>query len=87
MNEKIFLDLLDHYELDQNARAFCLQSPGLKQAEADCFALIEQVRNVMGYDFSDELESKIIKYLDLSVQAYYLLGLGLRQEILGALLG
>lgn len=86
MNEKIFLYLLDELEMRKDIEPFYQQVPELEQAEHDCFALMEQVKNTMGYDFFDQLEEKVIKFLDLSVQAYYLLGLGLRQEVLRALL-
>lgn len=87
MNEKIKKLFLENPGLEDEIYAFCKQLPELEQAHNDCYALLRQVEASMGYSFSAQMEETINYYWSFLTKAYYLFGLGLRQDVLGVLMG
>jgi len=73
--------------LDEKIHEFCKTLPEYQQARARYDALEEQIDRAMGRKFYLEFERVRNEYMAQEVQAYYRFGLGLRQEVLSALLG
>lgn len=72
-------------EIDQAAHQLCQTIPGFSDIEQTYEALAEQVRSAAGNDLYDQFYTQLIRYTDHEVQAYYSLGLGLREELLKTL--
>ena len=74
-------------EIDEAADHLCQSLPGFSAAKQAYDDLSEQLRAAAGYDLYDRYFSQLIRYTGYEVQAYYSLGLGLREDVLQALGG
>ena len=72
-------------EIDEAADHLCQSLPGFSAAKQAYDDLSEQLRAAAGHDLYDRYFSQLIRYTDYEVQAYYSLGLGLREDVLQAL--
>ena len=72
-------------EIDEAADRLRQPLPGFHEAEQDYDDLAKQIRAVAGYDLYDRYFAQLIRYTNYEVQAYYSLGLGLREDIVKAL--
>ena len=72
-------------EIDEAADHLCQSLPGFSAAKQAYDDLSEQLRAAAGYDLYDRYFSQLIRYTGYEVQAYYSLGLGLREDVLQAL--
>lgn len=78
--------LWDNPNLPEEIQKFSRTIPGVESANQSYSAMLKQVEKQMGYEFSARLEEEFNSYCLSESYAHYLFGLGLRQEILGALL-
>lgn len=72
-------------EIDEAADHLCQSLPGFSAAKLAYDDLSEQLRAAAGHDLYDRYFSQLIRYTGYEVQAYYSLGLGLREDVLQAL--
>ena len=72
-------------EIDEAADHLCQSLPGFSAAKQAYDDLSEQLRAAAGHDLYDRYFSQLIRYTGYEVQAYYSLGLGLREDVLQAL--
>ena len=72
-------------EIDEAADHLCQSLPGFSTAKQAYDDLSEQLRAAAGHDLYDRYFSQLIRYTGYEVQAYYSLGLGLREDVLQAL--
>ena len=72
-------------EIDEAADHLCQSLPGFSEAKQAYDHLSEQVRDLAGHDLYDQYFAQLIRYTGYEVQAYYSLGLGLREDVLQAL--
>ena len=85
MSRRIESAFWDTPELSAKVYAYCHSIPEFGKAEEDYENLFQDLEEKLGYERMQEVEDCFLHYLAQSVQAYYLFGLGLRQEILWAL--
>lgn len=84
--QDLFAELLwRSVEIDEAAARLCQTLPGFQEAEQTYEVLSEQLRTAAGRDLYDHYFSQLIRYTNYEVQAYYSLGLGLREDIVKAL--
>lgn len=72
-------------EIDKAADQLCKTLPGFQEARQAYHALADQIQAAAGFDLYDRYFTQLVHYTDYEVQAYYSLGLGLRQDIVQAL--
>ena len=72
-------------EIDGAADRLCQTLPGFSDTKQIYDELSEQVREAAGHSLFDEYFSQLIHYSNYEIQAYYSLGLGLREDIVKAL--
>lgn len=72
-------------EITEAAHRLCLTLPGCQEAMENCERLAEQVRNAAGSELYDQYFDQLMRFTGYEVQAYYSLGLGLREEVFQAL--
>ena len=68
-------------EIDEAADRLCRSLPGFAQAEQEFDDLAKQVSAIVGYDLYDRYFTRLTRCTSYEAQAYYALGLGLREEI------
>ena len=85
MNNLIKTLFCENPYLMEQVYAYCKTFPGYTQAERTYEALAEQMRQTMGKEFYFAYEEALNAYMAREVHAYYLFGLGLRQELLASL--
>ena len=64
---------------------FCNARPTYERAKQTYEAFAQRIDDCMGRDFYLRYEQALNDYIAQEVYAYYLFGLGLRQEVLSAL--
>ena len=72
-------------EIDEAADRLRQTLPGFHEAEQGYDDLAKQIRDAAGYDLYDRYFAQLIRYTNYELQAYYSLGLGLREDIVKAL--
>ncbi len=77
---------LDNPYIPEQVCTFCNQLPEFRKAEQDYERSAEVLRTRLGTEY-DAFEETLSWYLAQYSKAYYLFGLGLRQEVLSALEG
>lgn len=75
---------LENPYIPEQIYQFCNQLPEFQKAEQDYEASAAKLRARLGPDY-DDFEETLSWYLAQYSKAYYLFGLGLRQEVLSAL--
>lgn len=85
MNKIIHTLFRDNPHLPEQIYAFCNQLPEFLEAERAYEKESEKLRTQLGPDQFDAFDEILTQYLAQYVHAYYLFGLGLRQEVLSAL--
>ena len=76
---------LDNLELDEAIAAFLAQNPEFVQAEQEYNATAQEIAQTVDRELYDRFECRLGRYLARLSDAYYLFGLGLRQEVLRAI--
>ena len=76
---------LDNPCIPEQAWAFCSQLPEFRKAEQTYENAVEKLRAQLGEAEFNSFDEILTQYLARYVQAYYLFGLHLRQEVLSAL--
>lgn len=71
--------------IDEAAHRLRQTLPGFHEAERTYESLSEQLRAAAGHDLYDRYFTQLIRYTNYEVQAYYSLGLGLREDLVKAL--
>lgn len=72
-------------EIDEAADRIRQTLPGFSAVQQGYDDLAEQVRAAAGCDLYDRYFTQLMRYTNYEVQAYYSLGLGLRENIVKAL--
>ena len=85
MNEILTTLFLSNPYLPGQVCDFCNQLPEFRKAEQDYNAAAAKLRAQLGNEKFDEFEEILNWHLAQYARAYYLFGLGLRQEVLSAL--
>lgn len=87
MNSILNTLFLDNPYLPEQVCAFCNSLPEYREAEQAFRAIEQEIEEQLGFDFVNRFDEAQSVYMARLVQAYYLFGLGLRQEVLSALAG
>lgn len=82
MNDLLKTFLFEHPDLPERVEEFCATLPGYLEARGEYDAAAKQVAAVSGFERYSRFERSLFRYTEYEVRAYYLFGLGLRQEIL-----
>ena len=86
MNDTLKMLFVDNPYIAEQVCAFCKTLPEFREAERAFNAISEQVAEKLGKDLYFNFENAQSWYMAKLVNAYYLFGLGLRQEVLAAFL-
>lgn len=84
MNEILKTLFLDNPYIPEQVYIFCNQLPEFREAERAYGEAAGRLRSRLGTDY-DAFEETLNWHLAQYAHAYYLFGLGLRQEVLSAL--
>lgn len=87
MNTILNTLFLDNPYLPEQITAFCTSLPEYQVAEREYQAAEAQISRQLGREAFNRFEEAQSHYMARLVRAYYLFGLGLRQELLSALAG
>lgn len=87
MNTILNTIFLDNPYLPERVCAYCNTLPEFREAELEYRAAEQELENQLGYQAFNRFDEIQSRYMARLVQAYYLFGLGLRQELLSALAG
>lgn len=87
MNSILNTLFLDNPYLPDQVCAFCNQLPEFRKAEREYQAAEQALEEQLGYETVNRFDEVQSHYIAQLVRAYYLFGLGLRQEVLSALTG
>ena len=80
--QDLLAELLWHnVEIDEAAGRIRQALPGFAEVQQTYDALSDQLREAAGPSLYDQYFTQLIRYTNYEVQAYYSLGLGLREEI------
>jgi len=85
MNTQLKTLFVDNPYLAEQVAAFCDSLPEFREAEREYMAMEEKISQQLGYETFGAFEQVQSWYTAKLVNAYYLFGLGLRQEVLYAL--
>lgn len=84
--QDLLLDLLDNGSvLSQKIYQLSHAMPGHQEADQAFNALEDKVRGHLGFELYDQYVSAFLRILSYDVRAAYVLGLGLREELVKAL--
>lgn len=72
-------------EIDEAADRLRRTLPGFQEAERAYEELADQLQKAAGFSLYDQYFTRLTRYTNYEVQAYYALGLGLREDITKAL--
>ena len=73
--------LWDSETLHETAARLCQNQPGYLEARRQCDQTAEKVQALLGFELYDQFYSQFNICNSYEVRAYYLLGLGLRHEM------
>ena len=82
MKESIDSLFCNNPDLSHRIYTYCKADPEFMEAEVEYDALLQSLEQTLGYARMQEIEDCFLRYSARLVQAYYLFGLGLRQEVL-----
>ena len=82
MNDMLRTLFLNHPRLPEEIYAFCTTIPEYQEAVRAYEKMTEKVAGILGKELYFNFEESLCRYMSIEVKAYYLFGLGLRQEIL-----
>lgn len=85
MNTILNTIFLDNPYIPEQVCAYCKTLPEFREAEQEYRAAEQELENQLGYQAFNRFDEVQSRYMARLVQAYYLFGLGLRQELLSAL--
>ena len=85
MNDILKTLFLDNPYLPEQVCAFCDQLPEFREAERAYEEAADRLRARLGKAVADDFDEILAHYLSWYANAYYLFGLGLRQEVLSVL--
>lgn len=85
MNTILNTIFLDNPYLPEQVCTYCNTLPEFREAEREYRAAEQELENQLGYQAFNRFDEVQSRYMARLVQAYYLFGLGLRQELLSAL--
>ena len=85
MNNILNTLFLDNPYIPEQVCAYCNTLPEYREAERAYLSVEQELEDRLGYETSSRFEEIQSRYMARLVQAYYLFGLGLRQEVLSAL--
>lgn len=85
MNTILNTIFLDNPYLPERVCTYCKTLPEFREAEQEYRAAELELENQLGYQAFNRFDEAQSRYMARLVRAYYLFGLGLRQELLSAL--
>lgn len=86
MSKKLESIFFDNPGLTDELSAFCATIPEYVQAEQRFQQITMDISKTMDFDTYDRFERGLWDYIGRLADAYYLFGLGLRQEVMAAML-
>ena len=72
-------------EIHSAADQICQSIPGYQESAQRYEETAAQVQNILGYELSDQLCTRLAECSAYEIRAYYSLGLGLREELIHSL--
>lgn len=87
MNTILNALFLDNPYLPEQVAVFCKTLPEYQEAEREYQAAEQELEDQLGYTALNRFDEAQSRYMARLAEAYYLFGLGLRQEVLSALAG
>lgn len=75
----------DNPLLEEELTAFLARDPELSQAQRALYEAADQLAQIAGFGLYDAFEQRLWTYTARLSSLYYFFGLGLRQEVLGAM--
>lgn len=72
-------------EITRRAGQLCQTIPGYFEAKQERDDMAEKIRAIVGYDLFDQFFTKLMRFTDYEIYAYYTFGLGLREDVIRAL--
>ena len=85
MNNILNTLFLDNPYIPEQVTAFCKTLPEYREAEREYHVAERELEERLGYEVLNRFDEAQSRYLARLGEAYYLFGLGLRQELLSAL--
>lgn len=85
MNDILYTLFQDNPRIAEQVCAFCKTLPEFQEAEREFETISERIAEKLGRALYFDFENAQSRYMARLVNAYYLFGLGLRQEVLFAL--
>ena len=86
MNDHLKMLFVDNPYIAEQVNAFCKALPEFRETEQEFYAASDLIEEKLGKELYFDFESAQSWYMARLSNAYYLFGLGLRQEILSAFL-
>lgn len=84
--QDLLAELLWHSEeIAKSADQLRKTLPGFHETEQSYDALAEQICSIVGLDLYDRYFTQLMRFTDYERQAYFSLGMGLREEFMRAL--
>lgn len=72
-------------EITRGADQLCQTIPGYFEAKQEYDDMAEKIQSIVGYDLYDQFLTRLMRYTNYEVCAYYAFGLGLREDVVRAL--
>lgn len=85
MNNILNTLFLDNPYIPEQVYAFCKSLPEFREAEQEYQDAERELEKQLSYEVLNRFDEAQSRYMARLVQAYYLFGLGMRQELLSAL--
>ena len=87
MNDSIKMLFKDNPEMEIAIKEFCANNPEYLQIKQEFYETADEVAAMVGYDVYNRFEQRFGIYVARANDLHYFFGLGLRQEVLSALVG
>lgn len=72
-------------EVTQRADQLCQTLPGYPEAKQEYDDVAEKIQAIVGYELYDQFFTRLMRYTNYEICAYYAFGLGLREDVIRAL--
>lgn len=87
MQDLIVQLLWGNTEISRRAHTLAQEAPGYKEAFQAYQAASDKLEAIIGFDALDDYNAIVFRLQDYESDAYYALGLGLREELVKLLIG
>lgn len=84
--QELFAELFWNSDaIPEKAAQLCETLPGFAAAQQEYDDTARQIQDLVGYQLFDQFQQQILRCTGYEVQAYYAVGLGLRETVFQAL--